>query len=79
MLELYRLTLFAGFIAQKKNPQAVNVGSKHDETEIYMQPHNIASLYHISLFQLIVCKASILYNRTGYKRAMPQSPAAAIV
>ena len=27
----------------------------------------------------IVCKASILFNRTVYKRAMPQSPAAAIV
>ena len=35
MLELHRLTLFAGVIAQKKNPWAVNVGSKHDETEIY--------------------------------------------
>ena len=67
MLELYRLTLFAGFIAQKKN-----IGSKRwlkTWRSWNLQPHNIASLY----------KASILFHRTVYKRAMPQSPAAAIV
>ena len=55
----------------EKNPKAVNVGSKHDETE----PHNMASMHNTSLF----AKLSILFNRTVYKRAMPQSPAAAIV
>ena len=65
MLELYRLTLFAGLIAhKKKNPWAVNVDSKHDETEIYNRiTVNIASIYNTSLFG----KLSILFNRTVYK------------
>ena len=64
MLELYRLTLFAGLIVQKKKPQEVNVGSKHDETEIYnCKTVNIASMHNTSLF----AKLSILFNRTVYK------------
>ena len=35
----------------------------------------MASMHNTSLF----AKLSILFNRTVYKRAMPQSPAAAIV
>ena len=40
-----------------------------------LQPHNITSMYNTSVF----AKLSTLFNRTAYKRAMPQSPAAAIV
>ena len=53
MLEFrYRLTLFAGFIAQKKKP----IGSKRWLKTLKtwrnwnLQPHNIASLYNTSLF-----------------------------
>ena len=53
MLEFrYRLTLFAGFIAQKKKP----IGSKRWLKTLKtwrnwnLQPHNIALLYNTSLF-----------------------------
>ena len=56
MLELHRLRLLAGFIAQKKKPLVVNVGSK-TWRNWNLQPHNIALLYNTSLFaELLLVK-----------------------
>ena len=78
MLELYRLTPFAGFIppaGKKKKPIGSKRWLKHIWRNWNLQPHNIASLYNTSLFAKLQFYLIELFT----EQAMPQSPAAAIV
>ena len=54
MLELYRLTLFAGFIAQKKKP----IGSKR-WLKTWRNWNFTTGLHRFAVQHFIVCKASI--------------------